>query len=85
MRIRLTVLGCPRRTLALVDAPRPGCPHCRGAGGIAHDYGNPETGEYEGTDWEPCPCSTPWALPLLPLPRWLRRTPRGGYSSEPPF
>ncbi len=84
MRIRLRVLGCPRRTLALIDTARPACPNCRGTGGIAHDYGHPETGEYEGTHWEPCPCSTLWALPLLPLPACLRRTPRG-YSNEPPF
>ncbi|MER5533394.1 hypothetical protein [Streptomyces mirabilis] len=85
MRIRLKVIGCPRRALGLIDTPRPNCPNCRGAGGIAHDYGHLDTGEYEGTDYESCPCSTTWALPLLPLPRWTRRTPPGGYSSEPPF
>lgn len=56
MRIRLKALGCPRRTLSLIDTARPDCPNCRGTGGIAHDYGHPETGEYEGTRWEPCLC-----------------------------
>ncbi|MGW0756337.1 hypothetical protein ACWD1Y_07590 [Streptomyces sp. NPDC002814] len=85
LRLRLKVIGCPRRALALTDTPRPGCPDCQGAGGIAHDYGHPETGEYEGTDYEFCPCWTAWCLPLLPLPRRWRRTPPGGYSNEPPF
>ncbi|HEY8982675.1 MAG TPA: hypothetical protein VIU15_24195 [Streptomyces sp.] len=84
LRLRLTVIGCPRRALALTDTPRPHCPNCGGAGGIAHDYGD-HNGEYAGTDYEPCDCWTAWALPLLPLPRWLRRRPRGGYSAEPPF
>lgn len=83
MRLRLQVFGC-RRALFLTDTARPDCPNCRGAGGVAHDYGNPATGEYEGTDWEFCPCWTAWALPLLPLPHWLR-LPRRGYSDEPPF
>ncbi|MFJ8060827.1 hypothetical protein [Streptomyces sp. NPDC096142] len=95
LRLRFRVLYCPRRALALIDTPAPDCPTCQGTGGIAHDYGHPETGEYEGTDWEFCPCSTTWALTLLPLPRlprFLRRRkqyvdPWGpdGYSSEPPF
>jgi hypothetical protein len=85
LRLRLKVIGCPRRALALTDTPRPDCPRCQGAGGIRHDYGHPETGEYEGTDYESCRCWTAWAMPLLPLPRWLRRTPPGGYSDEPPF
>ncbi|MDH6214645.1 hypothetical protein [Streptomyces pseudovenezuelae] len=85
LRLRLQVIGCPRRALALTDTPRPNCLDCQGAGGIARDYGHPETGEYEGTDWEFCPCWTAWALPLIPLPRRLWRTPPGGYSNEPPF
>ncbi|MFE6177838.1 hypothetical protein [Streptomyces sp. NPDC056464] len=85
LRLRLRVLGCPRRALALTDTPRPDCPDCQGTGGIAHDYGGYDTGEYAGTDYEFCPCWTAWSLPLLPLPRWARRTPPCGYSSEPPF
>ncbi|MGW1762410.1 hypothetical protein [Streptomyces mirabilis] len=85
LRLRFKVIGCPRRALALVDTADPDCPACQGAGGITHDYGHPDTGEYEGTHYELCPCSTTWALPLLPLPRWFRRTPLSGYSSEPPF
>ncbi|MFI6374071.1 hypothetical protein [Streptomyces sp. NPDC050546] len=84
LRLRLKVLGCPRRALALSDTPRPDCPDCQGVGGIAHDYGDPETGEYAGTHWQPCLCWTQWAVILLPLPRWPRRTPTG-YSDEPPF
>lgn len=83
MRLRLQVLVCPRRALALTDTPRPHCVNCHGMGGIPHAYGD-ETGEYAGTDWEFCPCWSPWRLTLLPLPHWLRRTPHG-YSSEPPF
>ncbi|WLW58488.1 hypothetical protein [Streptomyces sp. YU58] len=82
-RLRLAIVGYPRRALVLTDTPRPRCPVCRGAGGIARDYGHPETGEYDGTDWEPCTCwneDRRWLL--LPLPR---RTPPGGYSNEPPF
>lgn len=82
MRLRIKVTHCPRRALALADTPRPDCPTCAGWGGISHDYGDPETGEYAGTDWQPCPCWTQWALRLLPLPRPFRhRTP----DSEPPF
>ncbi|GGU78935.1 hypothetical protein GCM10010275_12200 [Streptomyces litmocidini] len=83
LRLRLRVTDWPRRALTLTDTPRPDCPRCDGAGGHAYDYGDPETGEYAGTEWDPCPCwheDHSWAL--LPLPR---RTPRGGYSDEPPF
>lgn len=76
--------------------PRPDCRNCDGIGGIEHDYGNHYDGEYEGTDWEPCPCWNEhrrWTLlPLPRLPKWLRRcrTVRdpwaaNGYSDEPPF
>jgi hypothetical protein len=85
IRLRIKVTHCPRRALTLSDTPRPDCPDCRGAGGIAHDYGDYETGEYASTHWEPCPCWSQWAVILLPLPRWPRRTPPGGYSNEPPF
>lgn len=85
MRLRLQVIHCPRRAVALTDTPLPNCPTCQGAGGIQHDYGDPETGEYAGTHWEPCDCWTQWCRVLLPLPRRFRRTPPGSYSNEPPF
>lgn len=95
IRLRIRLIGCPRRTLALTDTPRPDCPDCAGEGGNAYDYGD-ANGEYAGTEWDPCPC---WnenrRLVLLTLPRrprWLRRRaavrdPWGpdGYSDEPPF
>lgn len=94
IRLRIKVTHCPRRALALTDTPRRDCPDCWGEGGIAHDYGD-HTGEYAGTDWEPCPCWTQWAVILLPLPRLPRRLQRrdtgrdpwatDGYSNEPPF
>ncbi|WP_406125806.1 hypothetical protein OHQ89_28290 [Streptomyces canus] len=87
LRLRLKVLGCPRRVLALTDTPRPDCPNCQGTGGTEEPYAYPDTGEYWGSGWEFCPCWTAWTRPLLPLPRlprWLRRTPPG-YSNEPPF
>ncbi|GAA2883578.1 hypothetical protein [Streptomyces mexicanus] len=86
LRLRIQLTDWPRRALILTDTPRPHCPQCDGVGGIPHDYGDPATGEYAGTDWEPCPCwdeNRRWLL--LPLPRRLRRTPPGGYSDEPPF
>ncbi|MYV51811.1 hypothetical protein [Streptomyces sp. SID3212] len=95
IRLRIKVIDWPRRALALTDAPRPDCRDCDGVGGIPHDYGHPETGEYEGTEWETCHCWTEWHMVLLPLPRrprWLRRRHSGrdpwgtgGYSDEPPF
>ncbi|MBP5938556.1 hypothetical protein [Streptomyces acidiscabies] len=85
LRLRLKVIVCPRRELALTDTPRPDCDNCHGRGGTVHDYGDYDTGEFAGTDYEPCDCWTAWRLPLLPLPSWLRRRPRGGYSAEPPF
>jgi hypothetical protein len=95
MRLRIQRTALPRNALILTDTPRPDCVDCDGVGGIGHDYGDYETGEYAGTDWEPCPCSTGWRVVLLPLPhrpRWLRRRanhrdPWGpvGYSDEPPF
>ncbi|MFM9446903.1 hypothetical protein [Streptomyces acidiscabies] len=97
MRLRLKVVGWPRRTLALTDTPRPHCPLCKGEGAIEHPYGHPETGEYDGSDWEMCDCwheSRRWRLiPLPDRPRWWRRRdtgrdpwgPPGGYSDEPPF
>ncbi|MFB0619773.1 hypothetical protein [Streptomyces sp. AGS-58] len=83
IRLRIKVTSCPRRALTLADTPRPDCPKCRGEGGIRHDYGD-SFGEYAGTEWEPCRCWSQWAVNLLPLPRWPRRTP-AGYSDEPPF
>jgi hypothetical protein len=95
MRLRIQRTALPHNALILTDTPRPDCRDCDGVGGIEHDYGDYETGEYAGTDWEPCPCSTEWRMVLLPLPRlprWMRRRhhvrdPWGpdGYSDEPPF
>ncbi|WKK27338.1 hypothetical protein QZH56_03380 [Streptomyces olivoreticuli] len=91
-RLRIQRAIWPRPALILTDTPRPDCRICEGVGGIEYDYGHPETGEYAGTDWEPCSCwneTRRWLL--LPLPRLPRRhrtvrDPRvGGYSDEPPF
>jgi hypothetical protein len=81
-----------RRALVLTDTPRPDCPDCHGEGGHAYDYGD-HTGEYAGTEWDPCPCwdeTRRWTLLRLPrIPRRHRteRDPWGanGYSDEPPF
>ncbi|MEV5438723.1 hypothetical protein AB0K80_22335 [Streptomyces sp. NPDC052682] len=96
LRLRIQLTDWPRRALVLTDTPRPGCPECGGEGGTNRDYGDPFTGEYAGTEWEPCACwdeNRRW--PLLPLPRLPRRLRRrdrgrdpwspGGYSNEPPF
>ncbi|MFF6775800.1 hypothetical protein ACFY8W_19840 [Streptomyces sp. NPDC012637] len=83
LRLRLRVTNCPGRTLTLTDTPRPDCLDCQGEGGHYRHYGDYDTGEYAGTEWDPCPCwdvGRSWVL--LPLPR---RRPRGGYSDEPPF
>ncbi|MEV8392841.1 MULTISPECIES: hypothetical protein [unclassified Streptomyces] len=92
MRLRIQQSTWPRRALILTDTPRPDCWACHGEGGHAHDYGD-ETGEYAGTEWEPCPCwneNRRWVL--LPLPRLPRRRTKhsdpwatNGYSDEPPF
>ncbi|MBB5117794.1 hypothetical protein AF335_04545 [Streptomyces eurocidicus] len=89
-RLRLRVLTWPRRLLVLTDTPRPDCPACGGEGGTEYDYGAPETGEYAGTDWDPCPCwdeNRYWVL--LPLPRLRREGGNpwnaNGYSDEPPY
>ncbi|MFF9237234.1 hypothetical protein ACF1AL_00200 [Streptomyces sp. NPDC014801] len=95
LRLRIQRTALPRNALILTDTPRPDCRNCEGVGGIPHDYGDPATGEYAGTDWEPCDCWTEWRILLLPLPRlprWLSRSGTGrdpwapgGYSNEPPF
>lgn len=82
-RYRINRITWPRHALILTETPRPDCWNCEGEGGFAHDYGDPMTGEYAGTDWEPCPCwNSDRRRVLLPLPR--RRRP-AGYSDEPPF
>ncbi|MFJ4524489.1 hypothetical protein ACIP4Y_26680 [Streptomyces sp. NPDC088810] len=86
IRLRIQLTHWPRRALVLTDTPHPDCPECDGDGGIGNAYGDPETGEYAGTDWEPCTCwneTRRWVL--LPLPRSLRRTRPDGYTTEPPF
>ncbi|MDT3396159.1 hypothetical protein RKE29_05805 [Streptomyces sp. B1866] len=96
LRLRIQRTALPRNALILTDTPRPDCPHCEGAGGTEHDYGDYESGEYAGTDWEPCACWSQWRMALLPLPRvprWLRRrhtspdpwAHSSDYSNEPPF
>jgi hypothetical protein len=80
LRLRIRLTDWPRRALILTDTPRPHCPNCRGEGGTKRDYGDPATGEFAGTEWEPCPCwnkTHRWVL--LPLPRPF------GYRDEPPF
>lgn len=88
-RLRLRTTTWPRRALVLTDTPRPDCPDCQGRGGTAHDYGDHDTGEYAGTDWEPCTCwdeNRRWLLlPLPRLPRLRRRTTTDPWSAEPPF
>ncbi|MFF3288479.1 hypothetical protein [Streptomyces sp. NPDC003023] len=92
-RLRIRQITWPRRALVLADTPRPDCTDCAGEGGFEHDYGDYETGEYAGTDWEPCGCwneNRQWTLfPLPRLPRRRRPHPDpwgpGSYSDEPPF
>ncbi|QNP70839.1 hypothetical protein IAG44_16285 [Streptomyces roseirectus] len=84
IRLRIRIVGGPRRALALTDTPRRDCPDCHGTGSIEDAFVD-EFGEYAGSNWWFCDCQSDWTLPLLPLPRWPRRRPRGGYSDEPPF
>ncbi|MCX4669980.1 hypothetical protein OG453_25375 [Streptomyces sp. NBC_01381] len=84
LRLRIQHATWPHPALILTDTPRPNCRECEGIGGIEHDYGHPETGEYDGTDWEPCSCwneQRSWLL--LPLPRRRLRLPRRGRSTDP--
>ncbi|MFC5723510.1 hypothetical protein ACFP1Z_25425 [Streptomyces gamaensis] len=85
LRLRIRYTEVPRRALILTDTPRPDCRKCDGEGGANYHYGDPETGEYAGTDWDPCTCWNEdrcWVL--LPLPR--RRASRDPQASnEPPF
>lgn len=87
IRLRFQLTGWDRRTLVLTDTPRPDCGICDGTGGCAHHYGD-HTGEYAGTDWDPCPCwneDRRWTLLTLPrIPR-RRRAARAPWSDEPPF
>ncbi|MFF8989564.1 hypothetical protein ACF09H_06295 [Streptomyces sp. NPDC014983] len=94
IRLRIQRATWPRNALILTDTPRPNCPQCEGDGGTQRDYGDYETGEYAGTDWDPCDCWNEhrrWTLlPLPRRPRWLHRgaeyrDPWGPGSDEPPF
>ncbi|WP_435057230.1 hypothetical protein [Streptomyces sp. bgisy060] len=91
-RLRIHRTTWPRPALILTDTPRPACLDCRGEGGHNRDYGDHETGEYAGTEWDPCPCwdeGRRWVLlPFLRFPRRCRPHVDpwgGGYSDEPPF
>jgi len=95
IRLRIKLTDWPRPALILTDTPNPKCPDCGGEGGQEYDYGDPETGEYAGTNWDPCHCWNDrrrWVL--LPLPRLPQRNRHhrdrdpwspGSYSDEPPF
>ncbi|WP_435866924.1 hypothetical protein [Streptomyces xanthochromogenes] len=91
-RLRIQRATWPRPALILTDSPRPGCPQCDGIGGTESFYGDYETGEYAGSDWDPCDCwREHWRWALLPLPRrplWPRHTnpgPDPWATDEPPF
>jgi hypothetical protein len=88
------VTGWSRWTLTLTDTPRPNCPDCQGEGGWNRDYGDHETGEYAGTEWDPCHCwneNRSWILLRLPRIPCRRQpdiapwAPASGSSDEPPF
>ncbi|MGW2837120.1 hypothetical protein ACWCWD_04900 [Streptomyces sp. NPDC001493] len=86
LRLRIQ-LGCDRRVLVLTDTPRPNCPDCQGAGGHHYDYGD-DSGEYAGTEWDPCPCwdqSRCWTVLRLPRVPRRRAADRDPWSTEPPF
>ncbi|MGW4028497.1 hypothetical protein ACWEFL_04115 [Streptomyces sp. NPDC004838] len=92
MRLRIRTTNWPRRALILTDTPRPDCPGCDGEGGYNRDYGDYHTGEYAGTEWDPCHCwNEDHSWVLFPLPRLPRRRQpytdpwSSGYSNEPPF
>ncbi|MCK8438023.1 hypothetical protein G3I77_34945 [Streptomyces sp. D2-8] len=96
MRLRIQRATWPRNALILTDTPHPDCPECDGVGGTEHHYGDHDTGEYAGTNWEPCTCwneDRRWfLLPIPRRPRWLYRHRQdpdpwapNGYSDEPPF
>jgi hypothetical protein len=95
LRLRLELVGGSRRALVLTDTPRPDCADCGGEGGWEFDYGDYDTGEYAGTEWDPCPCWNDrrrWVLlrpPRFPYRRSKARDPWApyddGYSNEPPF
>ncbi|MFF4294812.1 hypothetical protein ACFY0N_14260 [Streptomyces vinaceus] len=90
MRPRIRRSTWPRPALVLTDSPDPACPDCRGEGGHSHDYGDYETGEYAGTEWEPCHCwdeTRRWTLlPIPRTPQWPRTGPAPDpWGDEPPF
>ncbi|MFB6580712.1 hypothetical protein ACFCYC_25470 [Streptomyces sp. NPDC056402] len=81
-RLRIRRTTWPRPALILTDTPRPTCPHCQGEGGRSYDYGDYETGEYAGTEWDPCTCwneEQRWTV--LPLPR----LPHGSRTTADPW
>ncbi|MGA5819701.1 hypothetical protein ACPC54_17805 [Kitasatospora sp. NPDC094028] len=90
-RLRFRFHDWPRPRLCLEDTPRPKCSECRGTGGWERDYGDPETGEYASTEWDPCDCWLGYHEPVLTIqvPHWAARRLFGWcepqYSTEPPF
>ncbi|WP_225890237.1 MULTISPECIES: hypothetical protein [Streptomyces] len=90
-RLRIQVAHWHRRALVLTDTPDPDCPVCEGDGGTEYPYGDYDTGEYAGSDWDPCWCwneNRRWTLlPLPHRPRWMRRRTRHAdpWTTEPPF
>ncbi|WP_406738055.1 hypothetical protein OG365_16235 [Streptomyces sp. NBC_00853] len=92
MRLRIRHTTWPRPALILTDTPHPACSDCSGEGGHNRDYGDHETGEYAGTEWDTCHCwdeTRRWIV--LPLPRLPRRRRTSAdpwasvHSNEPPF
>ncbi|MFJ8211859.1 hypothetical protein [Streptomyces sp. NPDC096033] len=87
LRLRIQHTTWPRRALILTDTPDPNCPDCRGEGGHNHDYGDYDTGEYAGTEWDPCHCwdeTRRWTVLPLPSPRRRKVSP-DPWGDEPPF
>jgi hypothetical protein len=88
LRLRLRYTNWPRPAIELTDTPRPNCPTCHGDGGWPQDYGNPETGDYEGTRNVTCDCWQPQrAWFVLAVPRSIARRWLGApeLSDGPPF
>jgi hypothetical protein len=70
-RLRVQVVRWPRRAVAVIDTPRPGCLLCHGNGGHggpSAGYDDPE-GWHDHFDFELCTCwNSELRIVLLPLP-----------------